>query len=164
MLNYNYLLGKPGRNHTLNPTLVIPPADLEEASISPIVIPAIRDQPVRDAVLFSPAHQLDGMPAQLLPSNVMVDPTFVQGKVGVYGESGFDRPMLEKLGLNLLNLGGSGVRLSSEMEVPLILGLVGGDAVSLASRGLALFSGAVGTRARSVVFTGRDLVRLATLL
>jgi hypothetical protein len=46
-------------------TVILPPQNLECAHVSPIFIPGVSNEPVLYTALYTPPHDLDGMPAQL---------------------------------------------------------------------------------------------------
>ena len=45
----------------LDLALIVAPVNLEETMITPVLVPAVCDQPVGSTVLGTPAHDLDGM-------------------------------------------------------------------------------------------------------
>ena len=47
----SFKLGNTGDDLSLDAALVVSPSDLEESLISPALVPAVCDQPVRSAVL-----------------------------------------------------------------------------------------------------------------
>merc|ERR1719188_693550 len=87
-------LGIRGRRHglVLDAALVGAAADAEVALLGPVRIPGVGDLPVLLTVLDAPAHDLHGVPANLLAGHVVVDAAGVVLKVGEDAEGDLHGP------------------------------------------------------------------------
>merc|ERR1719215_2456660 len=87
-------LGIGGGRHglILDAALVGAAADAEVALLGPVRVPGVRDLPVLLAVLDTPAHDLHGVPADLLAGHVGVDAAGVVLEVGEDAESHLHGP------------------------------------------------------------------------
>ena len=79
------------RDTVLNAALRVPALDAEVSLLAPVRVPRVGDLPVLDAVVGTPADELDGMAADRLAGGVRVDAAGVVLEVGVDGERGLDR-------------------------------------------------------------------------
>ena len=155
-------LDEAGGDGSLNAALVGATEDLEVASVSPGVVPAVLDLPVLGAVLLAVADDLDGVSAEGLAGGVLVDAGGVGGEVLVDGEGGSDGAVGGDL-LHHVLLGADGVR---GLGLDLVVS-VGGlevtvDALLGALGGRVLVGGAVGVLVRvNVMGAGLEGVGVA---
>jgi len=130
--------------------------DLEESGHSPLGVPRVGAQPVRDTAFSSPSDDLDGVSSEGSSGGVDVNSTGVGQEVLVDGEGSLDGSVGEDLVLNLLN-SGDGVGLGSEVEVRVVRSGVSSNA-SLGASG-----GGVGGERRALRVDGGVVVVLAGL-
>ena len=64
---------EPRSDLTFNSTMILSAQDLDVAVITPIRVPGISDQPVRNVVLNAPAQQTNGMATQRFSMDVLID-------------------------------------------------------------------------------------------
>eukprot|EP00043_Microstomoeca_roanoka_P028209 m.17250 g.17250 ORF g.17250 m.17250 type:complete len:362 (+) comp8245_c0_seq1:165-1250(+) len=155
-------LGKASNNLGLDTALVSTLADLEETIVSPVVVPAVGNNPVVGTTLNAPAENLDGMTTKSLARSVDVDTRLVGEEVAVDGEGTLDRAVGHNLSGNLVNTADT---VGAAAKV-LVVGV--GDVVVLLARALAGWGGddiaARRILARDVVIALGQAVRLATLV
>merc|ERR1712000_410571 len=90
------------RDLTLDAALVVAALDPEHALVTPILVPAVHDLPIRGAVLGTPADDLDSVAAQVAATRVLIDTRLVCRKVVVDGEDGRDGSILQDVALDAL--------------------------------------------------------------
>ena len=54
-------LGDSSNNGRLDTTMILTPEDLEGSVIAPIIVPGVGHEPVGGSILFTPAHDTNGM-------------------------------------------------------------------------------------------------------
>jgi hypothetical protein len=136
----SFKLGDTSDNLSLNAALVVSSSDSEESLVSPTLIPAVGDEPVRSAVLNSPSHDLDGVTAEGRAGCVVVDSGLVGEEVVVDGECSLNGAVGHDLSLDLGGLRGDGI---DGVSNPSVGGVATG--VSISAGVLALGSGLFGT-------------------
>lgn len=121
-----------GNDGVLNATLVGASEDLEQTVLAPGRVPGVDAQPVRSAVLNTPADHLHGVAAEVLAGHVLVHTGRVSLEILVHSEGHGHSALLHDLLLHVGSL--HGVRSGREV---LVLGV--GDAVaSIRASGSAL--------------------------
>lgn len=161
MLTRSGKLGNTGDDLSFDSALVVSSSDLEEALVTPALVPAVGDQPVRSAVLDSPADDLDGVASKSRSRSVVINSTLVGQEVVVDGEGSFNGTVSHDLSLDLGDIGRNAVDGLSE---PSVLGV--GSGVAIDAGGLALGSRLRGSTrsvlaAIDVMITRREGVGLA---
>ena len=96
-------LGQASNDLGLNAALVGATADLEEAVVTPVGVPAVGNSPVVGAVLNTPANDLDGVAAEGLARGVGVHARLVRQEVAEDGEGSLNGAVLLDLCGNLVN-------------------------------------------------------------
>lgn len=144
----SFKLGNTGDDLSLDAALVVSPSDLEESLISPALVPAVCDQPVRSAVLNSPSNNLDGVASESRASGVVVNSRLVSQEIVVDSEGSLNGTVSHDFGLDLGDLRGDGV---DGVSNPSVSGIASG--VSADAGGLALGSG-LGRTAGTVLSVG----------
>lgn len=144
-LRRSFKLGDTGDNLSFDSALVVSSSDLEEALVSPALIPAVGNQPVRSAAFNTPANNLDSVSSQSRSSSVVINSALVGQEVVVDGEGSLNWTMGHDFSLDLCDLGGDTVDGIGNPSV-----LVVSSGVAINASGLALRSG-LGSSARSVL-------------
>ena len=125
----------------LNATVVLTSQYLEGATVTPVIVPAVRHQPVRCAPLLPPAQQSDSVTSQWLPRHVLINSRLVVGEVLEHGEGSLGRSIGHQLHLDSLDIPPDGVALLTIGLVlligDLVLGVVTGS-VTLGCAGALL--------------------------
>lgn len=144
-------LGVASGDLALNAALVDAALDLEEAVGTPGLVPAVGDEPVGGVVLDAPAHDLDGMAAQLAAALVGVHALAVGEEVGVDGKGDGDGAVGHELRLHL----GDAVDGVGGLGLVAVLG---------PGRGVRLFAAGLGVGAGGGWGDGLAAVLVGTLL
>jgi len=108
-----------GDNVVLDTALILTAEDAEETVLSPIVIPAVGDQPVGKvgSLIDTPTDDLDSMTTELSASGVLVDTASVSLEVGIHSESSLNRTIGHDLLLDLGDIRADGVRGGEDMLI-----------------------------------------------
>jgi len=144
----------------LHAALVDATEHAEIALLTPVLVPAVGEEPVVGAVVNTVAHQLDGVVASKAAADVVVDTGGVHKEVLVDSDGCLARAVHGKLGHQIL------LTFDRVGTVALVLVLVPGLAVlagAVASGGGAVAAGAGVGAARDVVIAGLEAVGRALL-
>ena len=91
---------------SLNAALIVSSSNSEESLISPVLVPAVGNEPVRGSAFDSPSDDLDGVSSEGGSGSVVIDSTLVGGEVTVDGEGSLNWSVGHDFGLDLGDLGG----------------------------------------------------------
>jgi hypothetical protein len=104
MLRGSIKLGNTSHNLSFNSAFVVSSSDLEEALVSPALVPAVGNQPVRSAALNTPTDDLDGVSSQSRSSSMVVNSALIGQEVVVNGEGSLNGAVGHNFSLDLGNL------------------------------------------------------------
>ena len=97
-------LGKTSNNLSFNTAFVVSSSDFEESFISPSLVPAVSNQPVRSTWFNSPTNNFNSMTSQSWASSVAVNSTLVGQEIVVDGEGSFNGSVSHDFSLDFSNL------------------------------------------------------------
>ena len=107
--NESLKLGDAGDDLSFDSAFVVSSSNSEESFVSPVLIPAVGDEPVRSSTLDSPTDNLNSVSSEGRPSGVVINSLFVGGEVSVNGECRLNWTVSHYFSLDLCNLRGDTV-------------------------------------------------------
>lgn len=152
--------GETSNNALFDTALVGAPLDLEESLVSPVLVPAVGNEPVVKTSFSSPSEDLDGVASEGCAADVVVDTTLVGKEVVVDGEGSLNWAMGLDLALDLGDIVRETVNARGFVDV---IGVGGAETrlAALDALGGGRVTAAVGVLSGDVVVTGWERVRLA---
>ena len=91
------------KTHILNMALVLAENNTEVAVLAPVLVPAVRELPVLNTVLHTPANELRSMSTESLTRHVLVDSRLVGQEVLIHIENRLQRTGFHQFSLNGIN-------------------------------------------------------------